>query len=429
MERYTKMKCLNCGRETEQYVCAECQKEDIWSNVLWAVYFYDEEKCENEHIKAYMNTFEDIETAKGSILEILRSLSKEDQEYYYCKYAKYANSEDFEQVTVNYLNSHKEWNVRKQLILKLLLGWYGIDDLITPEKWYEVIERTIGLYADIYYMAADYRAKVGDYDLSEKLLKKVLKMCNDGTCNEFFGDRDKLKSSVEKTKGLLERYRSGKPYWPVTEERRKMIMQIYDKKGISYDAKPPAPRKVKESDFQMPTEYVGNALSDYCAFWCSECFSVVSSQDIYEIAAVKIRKNKKVDVFCSYIKPWKTGETAKKSAAKEAGLTLEELNAQKSVHVVMKEFFDFVGTDVLVSTDAMGKQLSLLTRAARYSKYTSIPNKLLDILYYAEDNCDKYRKISLNRQMLLSDLKMVEGKNALEKATINYKLYQKIKNT
>ena len=189
MERYTKMKCLNCGRETEQYVCNECQKEDIWSNVLGAIYFYNEDKCENEYIKAYMNSFKDIDTAKGSILELLRSLSKEDQEYYYCKYVKYAKSEDFEQVAVNYLNSHKEWNVRKQLILKLLLGWYGINDLITSEKWYEVIEKTKGLYADMYYMAADYRAKVGDYDLSEKLLKKVLKMCNDSTCNEFFGDR------------------------------------------------------------------------------------------------------------------------------------------------------------------------------------------------------------------------------------------------
>ena len=387
------MKCLNCGRENEQYVCNECQKEDIWSNVLGAIYFYNEDKCENEYIKAYMNSFKDIDTAKGSILELLRSLSKEDQEYYYCKYVKYAKSEDFEQVAVNYLNSHKEWNVRKQLILKLLLGWYGINDLITSEKWYEVIEKTKGLYADMYYMAADYRAKVGDYDLSEKLLKKVLEMCNDSTCNEVFDNRDNLKNNVEKTRGLLERYRSGKPYWPATEERRQMIMKIYDKKGISYDATPPAPKKVKESDFQSPTEYIGETLSDYCAFWCSECFSVVSAQDIYEIAAVKVRKNKQVEVFQSYIKPWQGGEKAKKAAAKETGMTLEEVNAQKSVHNVMKEFFDFVGTDVLVSTDAMGKQSSLLTRAARYSKYTSLPNKLLDILYYAEDNCEKYGKI------------------------------------
>ena len=143
---------------------------------------------------------------------------------------------------------------------------------------------------------------------------------------------------------------------------------------------------------------------------------------------MKVRKNKHVEVFQSYIKPWQGGEKAKKAAAKETGMTLEEVNAQKSVHNVMKEFFDFVGTDVLVSTDAMGKQSSLLTRAARYSKYTSLPNKLLDILYYAEDNCEKYGKISLNRQMLVSDFKMIDGKNALEKATINHKLYQKIKN-
>ena len=42
-------------------------------------------------------------------------------------------------------------------------------------------------------------------------------------------------------------------------------------------------------------------------------------------------------------------------------------------------------------------------------------------------NCEKYGKISLNRQMLISDFKMVEGRDALEKATINHKMYQKIK--
>ena len=422
------MKCLNCGRETEQYVCDKCQKGDIWSNVFGAIYFYNEEKCENKYVKAYVHSFEDIELAKSTIPKILRSLSKEDQEYYYCRYAKYANLKDFKNVTLNYLNEHKEWTVRKQLTLKLLLDWYGVDDLITPEEWYKGIEKTRGLCADLYYMAADYRAKVGDYDLSEKSLKKVLAMCNDNACKDFFGDRIYLANKTEKLKGLLERYRGGKPYWPNTEERRKMVAQIYDKKGIAYGgAISPKPSKIKEADFEMPTEYRGKTLTDYCAFWCSSCFSLVTSQDIYEIAAVKVRKNQQVEVFQSYIKPWKAGESAKKSAAKEAGISLEELNAQKSVHVVMKEFFEFVGNDVLVSTDAMGKQMSLLTRAARYSKYTRIQNQVLDILYYAEDNCEKYGKISLNRQMLISDFKMVEGRDALEKATINHKMYQKIK--
>ena len=29
------MKCLNYGREIEQYICNECQKEDIWSNLIY----------------------------------------------------------------------------------------------------------------------------------------------------------------------------------------------------------------------------------------------------------------------------------------------------------------------------------------------------------------------------------------------------------
>ena len=421
------MKCLNCGRETEQYVCTECQKQEIWSNVFSAIYYYNEEKCDNDYVRAYVYSFENPEEAKQSILQILRTFSEEDRDYYYCKYSRTAKLDDFEKVTKDYLNRYKEWTFRKQVTLKLLLDWYGVDDLVTPEKWYKAIETTEGLYCDLYYMAADYRSKVGDYDLSEELLEKVRNMCNEKSCDLFWGARENLMAKAEKLTSLLERYRTVKPYWPNTEERRKMIMKIYDKKGISYDAKPPAPRKVKESDFQNPTEYMGKALSDYCTFWCSECFSLVAAQDIYEIAAVKVRKNKQVEVFQSYIKPWQGGEKAKKAAAKETGMTLEEVNAQKSVHVVMKEFFDFVGTDVLVSTDAMGKQLSLLTRAARYSKYESLPNQVLDILYYAEDYCEKYGSVSLSRQYLISDLHMIEGKNALEKAVINHKIYQKLK--
>ena len=48
------MKCLNCGRGTEQYVCAECQRQEIWSNVFSTIYYYNEEKCDNDYVRAYV---------------------------------------------------------------------------------------------------------------------------------------------------------------------------------------------------------------------------------------------------------------------------------------------------------------------------------------------------------------------------------------
>lgn len=422
------MKCLNCGCETEQYICEVCQKDEIWSNTLGSILYYNDEKCENEYVRAYVKSFKTPEDAKSTIPKILQTLSKENKEYFDCIYLSRTKSDDFVKHVESYLDYHKEWTFRRQSILKLLLDWYGVDDLITPEPWYDMIESTKGLYCDLYFLSAEYRSYVGDYDVADKMLKKVYKLCNDKNYNLFFYSKDGILKKADKRADLLEKYKAGKPYWPITEERRQMVAQIYDKKGIAYGGTiEPKPSKVKEADFSMPSEYSGKVLNDYCTFWCSECFSVVTSQDIYEIAAVKVRKNKKVDTFRSYIKPWNGGEKVKKSAAKEAGITLEELNAQKSVSIVMKEFFEFVGNDVLVSTEAMGKQKNLLTRAARYSKYTSIPNQMLDINHYAEDYCKQYMTAIVDRNKLLSDLHLTEGKNALEKATRNHQIYQKIK--
>lgn len=177
---------------------------------MGAIYYFNEDKCESEHVKRYVHSFNTPEEAKNTIPDIIRTFSKEDKEYFYSIYANRAKLNNFENIAINYLDDYKEWTYRKQNILKLLLGWYGVDDLIAPEKWYEVIESTDGLFCDLYYMAADYRSKVGDYDLSEKLLKKVFSMCNDKKCNLFPRNREYILRDAEKLTGLLEIYRTKK---------------------------------------------------------------------------------------------------------------------------------------------------------------------------------------------------------------------------
>lgn len=422
------MKCLNCGCENTNYVCVKCQKEEIWSNVFSQLYYYNSDKCENQFVNEFVNSLDAPEKAKDIILSIIELFeNEEDRSYYYCRYAKIANLDKFEQLAINYVNMQQEWTKRKQIILRMLLNWYGLDDFETPDYWYQIIEDTENLYCELYYMAADYRSKVGDYDKSEQLLKKIEEYCKNEQYDKFFTSKENVLKNVEKTAGLLVRYKTIKPYWPQTEERQKKIMAIYERKGISVQPVLSKSKKVNEKDFKMPEEYMGEKLDNYSVFWCAECFSIKGAKDIYEIAAVRVRNNKKVDSFRKLIKPWKAGTEAKKKAAKEIGITVEELNKQENVDIVMKEFFDFVGDDVLISTDAMGRQRDYISRAARYSGFTTIKNELIDILYYAEDVNDRYEGKNNSREYILEDLKIREGKNSLTKAEANHKIYQKLK--
>lgn len=423
------MKCLNCGCESNYHVCLKCQKDEIWGTVFSHLFKFSPEECENENVIDYINSFETPEEVNNTILGIINEfVDEEDSLYYYCRYAKQVKESDFEKKAIQYITYHTEWDMRKQIIIRALLDWYGRDDLETPEKLYQTIESTDDLYCELYCMAAEYRAMVGDYDLADTVINKIKLYCKDKSYDKYFSTSEGVLNRVEKTEKLLVRYRAGKPYWPQTEERRKKILEIYAKKGITITPTVPKSKKVAEKDFQMPTEYIGDVLEDYCAFWCAECFSTVKAKDIYEIAAVRVRNDKKVDTYRSFIKPWDAGTSAKKSAAKEAGITEEELSKQRTVDVVMKEFFEFVGEDILVSTDAMGKQRDYLSRAARYAQMSTIKNNLLDILYYAEDISENYEGKNNTRTYIIKDLKVKEGKNSLEKAIANHQLYQKLKN-
>lgn len=420
------MKCLNCGNKNTTYICDNCKKIDIWSSMFKSFFPTKYKPSENEYVIEFINSFESIESAREKLPEIIDLFDVDDKAYYMCRYEKGIKAQEFEATATRYLEDYQEWDYRKQMVLLDLLNWYGTNDFESPEKWCEFIEKTNDLYVELYSKAAEYRAKVGDYDLAEADLKKAYEYCKKRN-SKFFFKKENLLIDLDKLSRTLVTYRAGKPYMPKSEEAQQKILAIYERKAIRRQHILSRSKKIAEKDFQMPTEYIGDILDDYCAFWCTECFSTVKAKDIYEIAAVRVRNNKKVDTYRSFIKPWDVGTSAKKAAAKEAGITEEELNKQRTVDVVMKEFFEFVGEDILVSTDAMGKQRDYLSRAARYAQMSTIKNNLLDILYYAEDISEKYEGKNNTRNHIMEDLKVKEGKNSLERAVANHQLYQKLK--
>ena len=93
----------------------------------------------------------------------------------------------------------------------------------------------------------------------------------------------------------------------------------------------------------------------------------------------------------------------------------------------MKDFFDFVGNDILLSTGALAKQGALLSRAARYANMTRISSQFLDLLDYAADVNSNYDMKNYNREFLISHFSLDDDGDAMVKAENNVKLYTALK--
>lgn len=198
---------------------------------------------------------------------------------------------------------------------------------------------------------------------------------------------------------------------------------FYDEKGISYPRITSKPEKVKESDFKPIQECYGYGFTDYCAFWCSDAFSLRGVKCIYQIAAAKVVDGVVIDTFESFIRPWDSGSATRTDAAKKAGVPLKTIEAADDVDLVMPKFFEFVGDSLLVSTEALGNQAKIITRAARYAGMNEIKNEFYDLLDLAADISEDFNMENNTRTYLCSYFAINEGRSSLEKALANKEIY------
>ena len=326
------------------------------------------------------------------------------------------------------MNAHELDNIRTQNVLYDLIESYIPNDFIKPRKWCELIAESDSLCCELFAISAKYFAMIGEYELADFLADRGLKLCNDEKRRVFlFYSPENMISGLEKQKEDTNRYRTKKPYWPATEKRRRAVAMFYDEKGIKYPRIENKPQKIKESEFTPLSECLDDDLTDYCAFWCEDTFSLSASKGIYQIAAVKVRNDKITEEFQQLIRPW-DGVADRKDAAKKAGVDLSVIESAEDVDQVMPKFFEFVGDDVLVSTGALGNQAKLISRAARYTGMKEIKNEFYDLLDLAADTSADFDLANNTREYLLTHFSVAEGKSALEKAQINKRLHDALKN-
>lgn len=425
------MKCLNCGRETEELLCTECRTEEILSALFDLLIYFMPEACENPYINAYVATIPEGTAPREMIPQLLALFPNEVAEYYACLYARAICDPQFETKALTYLGAHDPGERNSRRIMQKLLDFYLRDDFIKPRKWCDLVREQGIAGAELITIVIQNYSMTGEYDLAEQMIKSAQDICRKGETQFLYGlkDQARMDRHMERLDKLMannERYRTGKPYWPSTEERRRAIAILYDEKGIQYPRIENRPQKVAESDFKTLHEYSGSGLTSYCTFWCSAGFSIVAAKCIYQIAAVRVEKEEIVDQFQSYVRPWDSA-SVRKAAARDAKVAVEVLESAEDVDLVMKKFFEFVDDAVLVSTDALGEQANLISRAARYTGMTEIKNCFLDLLDLAEDILPDLDFAKNFRKYLLEYFNIPEGKDALTKAMANQKLYQKLK--
>lgn len=423
------MKCLNCGRASDHYLCDNCTTPDILSEIFYQLCYYRAETCEKPYVKEFVSGLTEKYAERNIIPSILEQFDFETAEYYYCQYYKASKDPRYESAALAYLQNHPFAERRTQKVVYGLIESYLPDDFIKPQRWCERILETDGLYCDLYSKAAGYFAMIGEYDLADVLTDKGLALCADAERSDMlYASPENMRSRLEKQRVTTNNYRTKKPYWPTTEERRRAVAVFYDAKGISYPRIESPAKKVPENEFAPIRECFDEAPKSYCTFWCSEMFAVVAVKSIYQIGAVKVVNGKETDYFESFIRPWDARASAKKTAAKEAGVPLEVIESAEDVDLVMKKFFDFVGDDVLMSTEALGNQAKLISRAARYAGMKEISNEFYDLLDLAADTSPDFDLSNNTRAHLLSSFGLAEGKTALEKAKLNKQLYDALLN-
>ena len=412
------MKCFNCGKDTTAYLCTDCRTEEILDKVFKQIRYYRPETCENPYLAEYASTLTESKAERNCIPGILELFSQEITEYYWCLYAWICGNDGFEGAAEAYLASHDWAEEKSQTLIYYLLKKYIRNDFVKPRSWCDWIAEGEPVCCELYAQAAMYFAMIAEYDLADQMTDKGL-----SSDRFLFSAKETMQANLKKQKADTLRYRNGTPYWPKTEERRRAVAMFYDEKGISYPRIDSKPVKVPENEFE-PIMECFDAPDSYCAFWCAEAFCVSAAKPIYQIAAVKVEDGNILDSFQSYVRPW-DGSISRKAAAKEADVSLSVIEGAEDVDQVMRKFFGFVGDAVLVSTEALGNQAKLISRAARHTGMKAIPNEFYDLLDLAAETDSKFDLA--NRAFLLQYFGVAEGTDALGKAHANIALYEALK--
>ena len=195
------MKCLNCGKDSEHFLCEECVTPEVLDKLFNEIRSYNPETCPNPYLVEYASRLTEKYAERDIIPDILALFDPAVSEYYYCRYFRMRRDSRFEEAALSYLQKHDINSVRSQAVLYDLLDNYIPNDFIKPQKWCKAIGETGGLCCELYAVAAKYYAMIGEYDAADDMTGKGLKRLEEaGSEALLFYSPDNMISRLGKQK-------------------------------------------------------------------------------------------------------------------------------------------------------------------------------------------------------------------------------------
>lgn len=421
------MKCLICGNECSEWLCAEHKNNVNYKELLAKMADFRVEDSENElwvQIAKENNIEKNFFEVMNEVVKDVPSPYKE----FYLMYAKgkrlnrafYLNKSDhyltekYEEIIMLDDISEEDKDVIKAITFST---YYNIKEYKKAEELALSLLESGALSNELRLNLIEYYGQTRRFEIARKLYEER-------TVDECEKEFDKLQQKLDG----WEHKKFYLPKWPEDKQKFADFMNSIDF-DVEYVV---CPRKIPEDEFKRIESYSGSSLNSYTAFCCLEAFGVSKAKSIYEIAAIKVENNKVVKEWSTYVRPQDSGKEVRRITAKTAGIDQLLLDKGPRVWEAISEFLKIVGNDVLVALDG-SKQKKLLSRALRYSSIDHLNSKFINLNEMCEDlqmdECEMPKALEENAdtESLLKAFNLSVGKEAIEVARNAMKVYEELK--
>lgn len=127
------------------------------------------------------------------------------------------------------------------------------------------------------------------------------------------------------------------------------------------------------------SKYVGN----YVVFDLETTGISTRRDDIIEISAIRVKDHERTETFSRLVNP---GRPIPPEATRVNGITDEMVCGEDGLGVILPEFLNFIGEEILVGHNIQSFDLLFLNRAADMMHTRTVDNDFIDTLYMAR-NC------------------------------------------
>lgn len=391
--------CVNCGTETDGYLCSQCSSSVDLENLCGTILEYKIGSGENPLWDQIASGLSNMYNFRNVIFAIADELPSPRREYWKI-------------LSLSGMNANVPKDSRPWLyeINKQISGMEGLTGMeknrikgivlgaLFMDYQYEAADNLAGelleeeeLPRQAYYNLADFYSKTRRYDEADDAMDAAEKLY--GIKKEIlFGE------VFEKNQKYREAEANGnRQYIPNPKENKETVRKAYIDylASIGIEAELTAPPKRKEpvaipkDQYPSPKEIRDPDFDSFVAYDLETTGKHSKTDAIIEIGAVKVSGGEVIEsrefTFQEFVRPYK--KRISEEVTNLTGITNDDVKNARQMWEVFPDFMDFVGDNVLVGFNNVAFDSAFLVRAGRYSNLI-MNNPQFDVMRYA----DKFRE-------------------------------------